>query len=430
MVSPLRYKQTEIGKIPKEWEVVRLEKVIELFENGIWGDDPVRGKESYPIIRSTEIAHEGKIDFSNITFRMIPRDKVNKYRLKYDDILIVGSSGSPHLIGRAALFKNLNNKNTYLFSNFMIRIRTRGIDSKYLYYFLSSSIYYRLLRRIQQTSTGLRNLPKKEFIQIKLPLPSLSEQKKIAEVLLTVDQDIEEVDESIAKTEKLKKGLMQELLTKGIGHKEFKETEIGEIPKEWRVVEMKDIADINKELRDPRRELSNKKFFYIDIDSIENETGVIKNLREIIGREAPSRARRQVRYNDVIMSTVRPYLKAFAIISKPYDSQICSTGFAVLSCKERILPKFLLYTLFSKPLVSQFNKVMVGAQYPALNSSQVKKLKIPLTTIPEQEKIAEILSTVDERIQLLKEKKNKLERVKRGLMNELLTGRKRVKVEA
>jgi len=273
-------------------------------------------------------------------------------------------------------------------------------------------------------------ITKKEIDKFQILLPHLPEQKKIAEVILTTDHAIEEVDESINKTEKLKKGLMQELLTKGIGHKEFKETEIGEIPKEWRVVEMKDIADINKELRDPRRELSNKKFFYIDIDSIENETGVIKNLREIIGREAPSRARRQVRYNDVIMSTVRPYLKAFAIISKPYDSQICSTGFAVLSCKERILPKFLLYTLFSKPLVSQFNRVMVGAQYPALNSSQVKKLKIPLTTIPEQEKIVEILSTIDKRIQLLKEKKNKLERVKKGLMNELLTGRKRVKVEA
>ncbi|MBN1384821.1 MAG: restriction endonuclease subunit S, partial [Elusimicrobia bacterium] len=84
----------------------------------------------------------------------------------------------------------------------------------------------------------------------------------------------------------------------------------------------------------------------------------------------------------------------------------------------------------SKSLITQFNREMVGAQYPALNSSQVKKLKISLPPIPEQNKIAEILSTIDERIQLLEEKKNKLERVKKGLMNDLLTGRKRVKVEA
>lgn len=429
-MSNTEFKETEIGKIPKEWQVKEIGEVIKLCENGIWGDDPVEDKESYPVIRSTEIAHEGKIDFSDIAFRMIPREKVTKYRLKDGDILLVGSSGSPHLIGRAALLKNLNDKNTYLFSNFMIRIRARDIDSQFLYYFLSSSKYYRLLRLIQQTSTGLRNLPKKEFIRIRLPSPPLPEQKKIAEVLSTIDYAIEEVDESIAKTEKLKRGLMQELLTKGIGYKEFKETEIGKVPKEWKVVEMKDATDINKELRDTIRELSNKKFFYIDIDSVENGTGIIKNLIEIIGREAPSRARRQVQYNDVIMSTVRPYLKAFAIIPKLYDSQICSTGFAVLRCKEKILPNFLLYILFSKSLVSQFNREMVGAQYPALNSSQVKKLKIPLPPISEQKKIAEILSAVDGRIQLLKEKKNKLERVKKGLMNELLTGRIRVKVEA
>ena len=308
-----------------------------------------------------------------------------------------------------------------------IRTKDGKIDYLFLFYYLKYS--KNLFDSLSMGST-FKAITKKEIEKFQILLPPLPEQNKIAEVLSAVDHVIEEVNESIAKTERLKKGLMQNLLTKGIGHKEFKETEIGEIPKEWRVVGMEYVADINKELRDPKRELSNKKFSYIDIDSVENETGVIKNLREVIGREAPSRARRQVRYNDVIMSTVRPYLKAFAIIPKLYDGQICSTGFAVLRCKEKILPKFLLYVLFSKLLVSQFNREMVGAQYPALNSSQVKKLKIPLPTILEQNKIAEILSTVDERIQLLKEKKKKLERVKKGLMNELLTGRKRVKVVA
>jgi len=306
-----------------------------------------------------------------------------------------------------------------------IRAKDNKINYLFLFYYLKNS--KNLLDSLSMGST-FKAITKKEIEKFKILLPSFPEQNKIAEILLTIDQAIEEVDRCLAKTERLKKGLMQELLTKGIGHKEFKETEIGKIPKKWRIVEMKDVADINKELRDPRREFSNKKFSYIDIDSVENETGVIKNLKEIIGREAPSRARRQVRFNDVIMSTVRPYLKAFAIIPKLYDGQICSTGFAVLRCKEKILPKFLLHILFSRSLVSQFNRAMVGAQYPALNSSQVKKLKIPLPPLPEQKKIAKILSTIDERIKLLKKKKEKLGRVKRGLMNDLLTGRKRVKV--
>ncbi|MCG2791190.1 MAG: restriction endonuclease subunit S, partial [Actinomycetia bacterium] len=316
-----------------------------------------------------------------------------------------------------------------ILSSTMVKLQPKKENINLIFLFYLLKIKENYLSGLTR-GTGIPHVDKNVLENLTIFLPPLPEQKKIAEILSTVDQAIEEVNEAIAKTEKLKKGLMQELLAKGIGHKEFKEKEIGEIPKEWKIVEMKDAVDINKEFRDPRRELSNKKFFYIDIDSIENETGIIKNLREIIGREAPSRARRQVRYNDVIMSTVRPYLKAFAIIPKLYDGQICSTGFAVLRCKERILPEFLFYILFSKSLVSQFNRAMVGAQYPALNSSHVKKLKILLPHLPEQKKIAEILATVAERIQLLKEKKEKLGRVKKGLMNDLLTGRKRVKVEA
>jgi len=274
--------------------------------------------------------------------------------------------------------------------------------------------------------TGIPHVDRNVLENLTLPLPPLPEQQKIAEILSTVDQAIEKVDDSIAKTERLKKGLMQELLTKGIGHKEFKDTEIGRIPKEWEVVRLGEVVDINKESRDPNREFPEREFLYIDIDSIENGTGVIKAAKTIIGKKAPSRARRVIHYNDVIMSTVRPYLKAFAIVPREYDAQICSTGFAVLTCKERILPSYLLYTLFSNYVISQCNRMMVGGQYPALNNSQVEKIKLPLPSISEQQKIAEILSTVDKRLVLLRNKKEKMEGIKKGLMNDLLTGNKRV----
>jgi len=221
---------------------------------------------------------------------------------------------------------------------------------------------------------------------------------------------------------------MQELLTRGIGHKEFKDTEIGRIPKEWEIRELKEVVEINKESRDPIREFPDSSFLYVDIESIENETGIIRSAKTILGKEAPSRARRLIRYNDVIMSTVRPYLKAFAIVPREYDNQICSTGFAVLTCKERMLSLYLLYILFSNRVIEQCNKMMVGGQYPALNNSQVEKIVIPLPPLTEQKKIAEILSTVDERLELLRKKKGKLERVKKGLMDDLLSGRRRVKV--
>jgi type I restriction enzyme S subunit len=129
------------------------------------------------------------------------------------------------------------------------------------------------------------------------------------------------------------------------------------------------------------------------------------------------------------MSTVRPYLKAFAIVPRELDNQRCSTGFAVLSCGSKILPYFLLNVLFSDQVVNQCNRMMVGGQYPALNQSQVSEIKTPLPSLSEQRKIADVFVSIDRKLELERVEKEKLERVKHGLMDLLLTGKIRVKVD-
>lgn len=202
---------------------------------------------------------------------------------------------------------------------------------------------------------------------------------------------------------------------------EYKESPLGAIPKEWEVVRLGNITEINKNSRDPAKEIPNDIFLYIDIDSIDGGTGIIREAKKIVGKDAPSRARRVIHKNDVIMSTVRPYLKAFAIVPEEYDNHICSTGFAVLSCKDSVVPRYLLYSLFSNIVINQCSRMMIGGQYPALNNSQVSKIKIPLPPFEEQQKISEILSTVDDAIQQVNEVIAKTERLKWGLMQELLT---------
>ena len=121
------FKQTEIGRIPKEWDVVRLEDIISSYQNGVWGNAPTPNEKSYPVVRSTEVTYDGKIDLSTVAFRRVPEEKAIKYRLQDDDIILVASSGSPRLVGRAALFKQPNDGKVYLFSNFMIRIRPKNL---------------------------------------------------------------------------------------------------------------------------------------------------------------------------------------------------------------------------------------------------------------------------------------------------------------
>jgi type I restriction enzyme S subunit len=192
------------------------------------------------------------------------------------------------------------------------------------------------------------------------------------------------------------------------------------VPTGWAITELSKVVDINPESRDPTQN-PDQKFSYIDIDSVENGSGVITAVKEITGKDAPSRARRVVRTDDVIMSEVRPYLKAFALVPKKLNNQICSTGFAVLRSKGVVDPKYLLNTLFSDAAIEQCYRMMVGAQYPALNDSQVKKIRIPFPPLPEQRRIAAILTTVDDAIQRSRKATAETERLKAGVMQELMT---------
>lgn len=306
-----------------------------------------------------------------------------------------------------------------------IRPNQKMLSKVYLYYHLQHN-----KRKFEMLSAGstFKAIRRNEFDLYDISLPPLPEQRKIAEILGTVDEAIEKVDQAIEKTERLKKGLMQELLTKGIGHKEFKDTEIGKIPKEWEVAHLSNVTEINKETKDLPKDYPHSRFFYIDIDSVENDTGNIKQVKEIMGKDAPSRARRVVHCNDVIMSTVRPYLKAFAIMPESHDSYICSTGFAVLTSKENLDSHYLLYTLFSKIVIDQCNKMMVGGQYPALNTKQVSQIVIPVPLKAEQKQITQILRNFDKRLEQLRRKKNELRKIKKGLMNDLLMGKRRVRI--
>jgi type I restriction enzyme S subunit len=202
---------------------------------------------------------------------------------------------------------------------------------------------------------------------------------------------------------------------------EFIHTPIGLVPKDWEVDRIKDIAEINKESRDPSIDSPNETFQYVDIESVAGGSGRIKETKNLLGKEAPSRARRVIHENDVLMSTVRPYLKAFTIVPKGYENEICSTGFAVLRSKEKVNPRYLLYTLFSDNVISQCNRMMVGGQYPALNSSQVAEIKLSVPPMAEQRAIVEVLGVVDSAIELSDQIIAKTERLKRGLMQQLLT---------
>lgn len=156
--------------------------------------------------------------------------------------------------------------------------------------------------------------------------------------------------------------------------------------------EIRKCADIVNEKRNPTLE-PDKVFTYIDISSIDVVTGIITNPQELIGEEAPSRARKVVHEGDIIISTCRPTRGAIAVIPAELDNQICSTGFSVIRAKKGVNNLYLHFILRSDLVKEQFRKFSTGSSYPAILDSDVEKTIIPLPDEPKQIEIANKVKT-------------------------------------
>jgi type I restriction enzyme, S subunit len=165
------------------------------------------------------------------------------------------------------------------------------------------------------------------------------------------------------------------------------------IPVGWEWITVRKVVK-ETSTRNPSQ-LPDQQFYYIDISAIDNEKGTIKPINQILGKNAPSRARKIVKKDDVIFATTRPYLKNIALVPEDYDNQICSTGFCVLRANENlIIPAYLYYLCRSNIIVDQLESKMRGASYPAVSDNDVMQVVIPLPLVETQKKIIQRIQAV------------------------------------
>lgn len=193
-----------------------------------------------------------------------------------------------------------------------------------------------------------------------------------------------------------------------------------QIPDGWRQCKLEDLVALDQEKLSEATD-ADYSFYYIDISSVADGKLQLPATK-IAFRGSPSRARKVVHRKDVLMATVRPNLKAFAYFDHTDDDCIASTGFAVLTAKPSVDPRFVLNAILSDDVSAQIESHVVGSNYPAINSSDVRRLKILAPTrFQEQEKIARILTTVDNLIEKTEALIAKYRAIKQGMMHDLFT---------
>lgn len=204
----------------------------------------------------------------------------------------------------------------------------------------------------------------------------------------------------------------------------YKQTEVGVIPEDWDVKRLGDILDT-----DPENLSSDTKagfaFNYIALEDI--DCGVLLSYSEQRFATAPSRARRKLCQDDVLVSTVRPNLLSHLLFRAEGGNWVCSTGFCVARCRQDVShPGYIFFHLFADGANRQIEALLTGSNYPAINSSDVRALQIPFPTYDEQSAIAAALSDVNALLDGLDRLIAKKRHLKQAVMQQLLTGQTRL----
>ena len=412
----IKYKNTPIGKIPVDWEVVRLRNIVSKFYNG--GTPDTKNKSYW----------DGNIPW--ITGADFEGQKVKYIRRYITEEGVINSAtnvvpkGNLLIVTRTGVGKLAIAPFDIAISQDItgVILDSEKALTEFIYWYLEFNAS-KLKLMIQGTS--INGLLREDLETISFPLPPHPEQKKIAEILTTLDEAIEKTSQIIEKTKEAKKGLMQEVLARGIGHKKFKKTEIGKIPEKWQLAPLRNVS-IKGSIKDPRN-FPDQKFRYVDVSSVSNEFYKVTDFQIVNGRNAPSRARKEIKWKDIIYATVRPYLKRIAVVPKELDGEICSTGFCVIKCNPKLSHyKYVFYILQTDWITEKFTGLQRGSNYPAITDNYIYNQIIPMPEIGEQEQIAKILSSVDDEIEKESSHRDQLEALKKGLMQVLLTGKIRV----
>ncbi len=408
------YEKTKLEWLPKEWEIKKLGELYE-FKNGVNA-----GKEAYgtgvkfvnvmDVFRNTYISHDNIIGSVSLSDKQKEKNLLEK-----GDVLFNRTSEVQEEIGMTALY---DDEKEAVFGGFVIRGRpkTKELSPKFSVYGFQSEFVRRQIIGKGQGAVRV-NIGQSDLEQVFFPIPPEKEQEELINILSYWDEAISKVQKLIKAKKRYKKGLMQRLLSGKVRFPEFEG--------EWVESRFKDVVKIDAKSLNSKTS-PNFSFQYISLSDIKN--GIISiELEYYDYKNAPSRAKRIVSEGDILMATVRPNLQAFAMAKKNHQDMIASTGFAVLSPKKNFNIKYLYHYLYSDHISSQLHALTVGSNYPAINSSDVKNLKINIPTDEEEiDKIESVFTTIDTEIKAIEKIKALFIIQKKGLMQKLITGNVRV----
>ena len=388
-----------MSNLPKGWEEVKLGDFCDILDN-----------QRIPISSEKRAEIRGNIPYYGANG---VQDYINDFIFNETLVLLAEDGGNFNDYQTRPIAYMIHGKSWV--NNHTHVLRAKNGENYFLFY----SLVHKDITSFINGGTRTK-LNRGELVKIPIFVPPLEEQKKIADILSTVDKKIAFVEENINATEELKKGLMQKLLTEGIGHTEFKDSELGRIPKSWESAKIGEVCKFSQGVQIPIEEqLTEKQENYIRFLRISDYT---QNTTDI--RYVPNS------YNNSIISeeeiVMVRYGETAGFIGRGFEGVLANNLFTINPINKNLSKDFIYIFMKQPSMYNYLKNLRAAGAMPAVNFKSLSIIKLPIPPIEEQKQIAEILSTVDKKLENLKEKKQSFEVLKKGLMQKLLTGEVRV----
>lgn len=403
---------------------MRLKEICDYISRGT---TPEYVDESPYKVMNQATFSKGWLDESNIRYTS---KNVREAQIKKGDLLMASTGGG--VLGKV-FFYDSNDTSFYADSHVSILRNSKGKNlMKYLYYFFSIK-YDEINATMVKGSTNQTELQRNYLLAYELNIPSLYKQQRIVDYL---DAQLTEINKRVSVLEKemdayarLKKSIIHQAVTRGLDSEASLKNSgidwIGMTPKHWEVKRIKDVSSVNV-LTLPENTEDTYQFKYIDISNV-SSTGRITFGEEIAFCEAPSRARRIIKKRDIIVSTVRTYLRAIAFIDFEPTNVIVSTGFAVLTPNNDIEAKYLAYILRDCSTVNAICSQSTGVSYPAISASKLASINLIIPSLSEQQAIIAYLdekcAKIDAAIENIGKQVDASKRLKKAIINEAISGK-------
>ena len=356
------------------------------------------------VLKTTSVDWSGFNSSFNkkLPLELTPRKEIE---VKPLDILVT-RAGPTERVGVVSVVPH-SVRSKLMISDKLIRLKSNEENNPLFLGISLSSV--KCQNQLQSKTSGLAksqtNISQKILGEVLLKLPSKEEQTKIASFLSAVDEKISQLTKKHELLSQYKQGMMQKLFSQQL---RFKADDGSEF-REWEEKELKDIAEIN-----PKSKKLPESFIYIDLESVEKGQLLLQKNIEL--QDAPSRAQRLLAKGDVLFQMVRPYQQNnyYFNLSGEY---VASTGYAQIRTK--LDSKFIYYALHEKTFLDEVMNRCTGTSYPAINSSDLSSIEILIPFLEEQTKIANVLSAIDQKIEVVSKQIEQAKQWKKGLLQQM-----------